>query len=121
MLDTTVPDPREAKLPGWARETLRALRSENRGLEADNARMAARLAGHVAAEEYSDTVLIDPPGGTGEIPGRPLGNGAHVRFSDFYEVHFGDVGSGARALFIDTDLPMAIRPQHGGGIIVTRA
>ncbi len=114
-------DPREAKLPGWVREQLGALRGEVRHLRADNARAEARMAEHVDAEPDSDTVLTDPLGGIIEIPDRPLGNGAVIRFADCYEVHYGDTGSGARALIVESYDPLAVRPVHRSEIIVSRA
>jgi hypothetical protein len=44
-----------------------------------------------------------------------------ARFADFYSVRYGDVGSTARALIVETDEPMEIRPVGDRKIIVKRA
>lgn len=114
-------DPREEKLPGWAKTQLGALRREVRHLRAEDARMSARLSEHVAAEAVSDTVLVDPLGGYHETPDRPLGDGAHVRFGDFFEVYYAPVDGGARALIVEGDYPLAVRPVNQDQVTVTRA
>ena len=44
-----------------------------------------------------------------------------ARFADFYSVRYGDVGSGGRALIVETDEPMEIRPVTDRQVIVKRA
>jgi hypothetical protein len=44
-----------------------------------------------------------------------------ARFADFYSVTYGDIGSGARALTVETDEPMQIRPQGDRSVIIARA
>ena len=46
---------------------------------------------------------------------------APSRFADFYSVLYDDVGSGARALIVETDEPMEIRPVGDRKIIIKRA
>lgn len=44
-----------------------------------------------------------------------------ARFADFYTARYGDVGSGGRALIVETDEPMEIRPVTDRQVIVKRA
>lgn len=118
------PDPRIEKLPAWAREMISGLRGDVRQLERENTALRTQLAG-ITEREAADTVLVaeHAPATVDDIPSKPLGSGVHIRFADFYEVHYGDVGSGARALIIETDGPMAIVPTKYGRerIIIRRA
>jgi len=49
------------------------------------------------------------------------GHPARVRFADFYTATYGDVGNGARALTVETEEPMEIRPLGDRRIIIKRA
>ena len=44
-----------------------------------------------------------------------------ARFADLYSVRYGDVGSGGRALIVETDEPMQIRPTSDRKVIIARA
>lgn len=47
--------------------------------------------------------------------------GQTARFADFYTARYDDIGSGARALTVETDEPMQIRPLGDRKVIITRA
>lgn len=121
-------DPREDKLPAWARESLGGLRSS---LSAEQARVReleqqVELLKGLAAEKqnghaYSDTVLVLDDEDATEVP---LGDGREIRFSDFYSVRFGahDDTANVRVLVITTDAKMTIRPTNfSQEIIIARA
>lgn len=47
--------------------------------------------------------------------------GREARFADFYTATYGDTGSTARALTVETDEPMEIRPVSPTQVIIKRA
>jgi hypothetical protein len=98
---------RLAKQPAWVRQIVDSLLYENRELR--------KLVLDGPAD--SDTEMTGNPG----IPGRPLAKGARICFADFYHVRYGDVGSGARALLVQADGAIAIRPSASNSVIITRA
>jgi hypothetical protein len=117
-------DPRVAKLPLWAQDLIREQAHRIEALERDIGELRDHQDGFIAAEEDCDTlrlsdrsILIDGR----EMPDMALGNGAVIRFADWYQVRYGDAGSGARALIVETDGDMAVIPGHQGKIIVRRA
>jgi hypothetical protein len=86
---TETSEAREARLAGWARELLKALRREiasNQAhvkvTEAENVRLRDVIAGKAAERGESDTFLVNADTGN-ELP---LGKGATVRFGDFWDV-----------------------------------
>jgi hypothetical protein len=117
-------DARIARLPQWAQELIY---TQDRALaqrDADIALLQDRLDGKIRADGPSDTVLstdVRILADGSDAPDIPLGNGAHIRFADFYEVHYGNVGSGARALIVDTDGPMVVIPVVSNSVIIRRA
>jgi hypothetical protein len=117
-------DARIARLPQWAKELIASQARDLRHREADIALLQERLDGKIRADGPSDTVLasgVQILADGSDVPDTPLGNGAHVRFADFYEVHYGNVGSGARALIVDTDGPLAVVPVVSNSVIIRRA
>ena len=47
--------------------------------------------------------------------------GQTARFADFYTARYDDIGSLARALIVETDEPMEIRPVDARKVIIKRA
>lgn len=47
--------------------------------------------------------------------------GKTARFADFYTATYDDIGSGARALTVETGEPMQVRPVTDRKVIITRA
>ena len=47
--------------------------------------------------------------------------GREARFADFYTARYDDIGSTGRALIVETDEPMAIRPLGDSKVIICRA
>jgi hypothetical protein len=47
--------------------------------------------------------------------------GKSARFADFYTARYDDYGSTARALIVETDEPMQIRPVSDRSVIIARA
>jgi hypothetical protein len=112
-------DPRVAKLPIWAQELIRGQASKIAALERDVSDLRDHIDGFVAAEEDSDTVRVSDRtvmADGGDVPDMALGNGAVIRFADWYQVHYGD-----GALVVETEGAMAVSPEWQHKIIVRRA
>jgi hypothetical protein len=71
--------------------------------------------------EYATARVLD--GAANMEPLADLAEAAEVRFADFYQVHYGahETSGGARALIVETDQPMTIRPVGWGAVIISRA
>lgn len=105
------PDPREEKLPKWARELLSALRSRVSAAEEDYATLKKQLE-DLPENIPSDTVLVVDHviSGGDDVPDRPLGNGARIRFADFYEVMLDQTPGVGFLLTLKADGPIAVIP-----------
>jgi hypothetical protein len=93
-------------------------------LEQDVSDLKDHADGFIAAEEDCDTIRVADRtvmADGGDVPDMALGNGAVIRFADWYQVRYGDVGSGARALIVETDGDMTVVPYDRSTIIVRRA
>lgn len=120
----TADDPRIRRLPLWAQELIGSQKSRIIALERDVEDLRDHRDGFIAAEEDSDTVRLSERtvmADGSDLPGMPLGNGAVIRFADWYQVSYGNVGNGARALIVDTDGDMAIAPGHPARVVIRRA
>lgn len=105
------PDPREAKLPKWAQEELAQLRTRITGLEQDCTVLKQQLE-DLPAGTASDTVLVmnHVTRSGDDVPDRPLGNGAHIRYADFYDVVLDQTPGVGYLLTIQADGPIAVIP-----------
>lgn len=70
--------------------------------------------------EYAVVRVLD--GAASMKPLADLPDRAEIRFSDYYQVRFGDhdLTAGARVLIIETDGPLIIRPVDPGTVIIAR-
>lgn len=70
--------------------------------------------------EYATARVLD--GRAAMAPLADLPEGAEVRFTDFYQVHYGDheVTAGARVLIVETDAPLVVRPVSQTTVIIAR-
>jgi hypothetical protein len=117
-------DPRVSRLPLWARTLIREQDDTIEALKRDVSDLKDNADGFIAAPEDCDTVRVSDRtvmADGSDVPDMGLGNGAVIRFADFYEAHYGDVGNGARALIVETDFPLAVVPVHQTRVIIRRA
>jgi hypothetical protein len=117
-------DPRVRRLPAWARELIRGQASRIARLEQDVSDLRDHAGSFIAAEEDCDTLRLSDRAlmaDGSDMPDMALGNGAVIRFADWYQVRYGYVGSGGRALIVETDGDMVVAPVYQGKIIVRRA
>jgi hypothetical protein len=120
----TADDPRIQRLPHWARELISSQKGRINMLEKDVEDLRDHRDGFIAAEEDSDTVRVSDrtvAADGRDLPDMPLGSGALIRFADWYQVSYGDVGNGARALIVETDGDMAVVPGHPARVVIRRA
>jgi hypothetical protein len=86
----------------------------------------------IAISELSDKFQDNPCSSCGEELDQHIiqaGENGHpvaacygvTRFADFYQAHYGNTGSGARALIVETDEPMQIRPLGDRIVVIARA
>lgn len=106
-----ITDPREEKLPKWARELLSVLRGRASTAEEDYAVLRKQIE-DLPGGTSSDTVLVvdHVTSGGDDVPDRPLGNGARIRFADFYEVMLDQTPGVGFLLTLKADGPIAVIP-----------
>jgi hypothetical protein len=123
-----VPDPREARLPGWLKYRLSDLRTrlgsaerEIAELRKENQTLADLAKGTAAAGEGADTYLLHESGIR-----VPLGNGTEVEFGQFYVVRYSTPGSteagryGPHMLVIETEKPLLL-PRDSSTVVIGRS
>lgn len=123
-------DPREEKLPAWARELIYKLRQGGESNIAylityseENERLRALVDGKYTGEEDgSDTFLVDA-----DMAKRlPLGRTAEIEFGQdrFWTVRLGmDVakgGTGRQVLVIETTEPLIVIPDDSDRVMIAR-